>query len=201
MTACVSAEKVLFESDFETLTRETYREMMAALQMGERLHYITDHHAFAIAFYTGLRVSELLALRWRDIDLRRGHLIVRHGKGDRTRTVSFGRRVSALFSEFLALSQAHLAAKCTPDDFLFLGRRGPLSPSGIHRRLKFWLAKCGLPPHYSMHSLRHGFATRLLDEGIDINTIRTQLGHSSISTTSVYMHFSKGALQKLREVS
>jgi integrase len=84
---------------------------------------------------------------------------------------------------------------------IFIGQRGQLTRIGIHTRMKYWVKRLGLPDSLSFHSWRHGAATRWLDSGIPLTSVRDQLGHSSISTTSAYLWFTAEAKEKLKAIS
>ena len=194
----LTADKIITEKQAKMVLRELEVAKDSAIQSGKQFKYITDYYLIAIGYYTGLRISELAALRWQDIN--DGFLVVQHGKGDKKRTVNFGLKTQGLFGELMVIEQQVFKRGCEPGDNLFIGQRGTLSRFAIHLRFKFWVRRCGLPAALSFHSLRHGFATRLLDKGIPLSSVRTQLGHSNIATTSLYLHFSEEALDKLRKV-
>jgi integrase/recombinase XerC len=143
---------------------------------------------------TGLRASELCGLKLSDLELseRRGRLHVR-GKGDKARTVPLNAGVREALREWLSVRPA------AADDRLFIGRRGPLTPSGVWRIVTKLARRAGLEDVHP-HALRHTFATRLLREaGADLVTVAELLGHESVNTTARYTRPSEKDLQAALE--
>lgn len=141
------------------------------------------HRTVAMLLYgAGLRISEALALELRDIDSARMVITVRHGKGDVDRQVA----LSAALLE--ALRAYWLAYK--PVHYLFPGQDAerPLGPSTIQRALKAARQRAGIGKPATPHTLRHSYATHLLEAGTDLRVIQTLLGHRSLRTTQVYTH-------------
>jgi len=140
----------------------------------------------------GLRVSELVGLD-RD-DVRAGVAKVR-GKGRKERLAPLGRAATAAI-------EAYLAARPKADDPrpLFLNARGRrLTVRSVHRLLKACALAAGLDPRTKPHTLRHSFATHLLDRGADLREVQELLGHASIATTQIYTHVSMERLKKVYE--
>lgn len=154
--------------------------------------------AFLELFYaSGLRLSELTALDWSAIDLSLGLLKVT-GKGGKERIVPVGRKaVEALKNYHRATKQAEQRSefKVFDPEAVFLNRLGrKVSDRTIARRLKKRVIKGNLSPAVSPHSLRHSFATHLLNAGADLRIVQELLGHSSLSTTQKYTHVSMSRL-------
>lgn len=143
------------------------------------------------AYSCGLRVSEVVAIKIQDLDFDRKQLFVYRAKGKKDRYIPLGNYV-------LNLIQAYLQ-QYKPTIFLFEGQFTGSCYSKRSAQILFKLAlkRCGLPDHYSFHSLRHSFATHLLDSGTDIRFIKELLGHSDIKTTLKYTHVSQGSLDKI----
>lgn len=194
----LSADKILTEKQAKLMLKELGREKDNAASGSAGTKYINDYYLVAIAYYTGLRVSEMSDLKWADVSA--DYLMVRNGKGGKSRSVTLGIQSLKLLDEFKAVQRERLNRACGSDDYLFLGQRGKLGRTGIHLRFKYWLKRLGLSPKLSFHSLRHGYATRLLDNGIPLASVRDQLGHSNISITSTYLHFTEAAREKLKRV-
>ena len=129
----------------------------------------------------------MCSLSWGDVYSE--NLIVRQRKGGKSRIVHFGQKTRSLFTELRDFREEILKIPATPESAIFLGLRGRLTDSAIHRRFKSWIQRAGLSPALSFHSLRHGYAARLLTEGVQLSTVRDQLGHTNLSTTSAYLHF------------
>jgi integrase/recombinase XerD len=136
------------------------------------------------AYALGLRVSELVALRVEDLDAARGLVVVRQGKGAKDRLVPLSPR---LLEELRAYWRRR-----RPRPWLFPGgRRGrPLTPAGVQRVVKRAARRAGLSKPVTPHTLRHSYATHLLEAGCDVLTIQRLLGHRDLKTTARYLHLS-----------
>lgn len=151
------------------------------------------HRTVAMVLYgAGLRISEALALQLRDIDSTRMVLTVRHGKGDQDRQVA----LSSVLLE--ALRVYWLAYR--PSSWLFPGRKAeqPLSASAIQRAIKAARLKAGIAKPATPHTLRHSYATHLMEAGTDLRVIQTLLGHRSLRTTAIYTHVATDRVRTTR---
>jgi site-specific recombinase XerD len=149
------------------------------------------HRTVLLTLYAaGLRLSEVLSLRVEDIDGERGLIRVRAGKGNKD-------RYTILSPTLLDALRAYWRAY-RPKTWLFPGQRPqePLTGHSIQKVCVRARQKAGIAKPISAHSLRHGFATHLLESGTDLRTIQLLLGHTSLATTSVYLHVAVGALQR-----
>lgn len=145
-----------------------------------------------LGYGAGLRVSEIAGLAWSDVDQREGTARVL-GKGNKERRVPLGRAALEALAAWRA--QARAALGRVPAR-VFVGRRGrPLSVRQIQRVVKRALAQVAEREGVSPHTLRHSFATHLLDEGADIMAVKELLGHESLSTTQLYTHLSRERLK------
>lgn len=135
-------------------------------------------------YATGLRISEALALKVSDIDSERMVINVRQGKGRKDRTVM-------LSPQLLGMLRGY-ARQARPREWLFPGRRldQPLNATAVQRTCARARVAAGLAKHASVHTLRHSFATHLLEAGTDLRVIQTLLGHQSVKTTAIYTHVS-----------
>lgn len=194
----LTADKILTENQAEILLKEVEKAKDEAIETGKKLKYINDYYLFFFAYYTGLRVSELTELKWQDFG--EDYVMVRMGKGKKSRTVYFGDKTKCEKIHFQNVQKKLFKRQCEQKDHIFIGQRGPLGRVAAHMRLKYWVERLGLPDSISMHSHRHGYATRLLDNGVPLQLVRDQLGHSNISVTSTYLHFTEEAKQKLKKV-
>lgn len=152
---------------------------------GEELLALRDRAIVETLYSCGLRVSELTGLDVRGLDLDQG-LVRVAGKGRKERIVPVG-------SKAVAALQAYLDARGNPalDAPLFLNHRGGrLTPRSVERNLKRQLLQGGVLKNATPHSLRHSFATHLLDGGADLRSIQELLGHASLSTTQKYTQVS-----------
>ena len=148
------------------------------------------HRALLMTAYAaGLRVSEVAALRVEDIDSRRMVIHIRQGKGSKDRYVM-------LSPKLLELLRAYWKA-ARPRAWLFPGGCAdrPITPSAVRKACQRAREAAGLGKHVTVHSLRHSFATHLLEAGTDLRTIQVLLGHHSPRTTAVYTHVSPAAVR------
>ena len=152
--------------------------------------YRRDRAIFEALYSTGCRISEMLALKWRDIDFAHGSAIVT-GKGSKARLVIFGRSALAALSALRKAADAEGVVFSDDAAPVFLSdslRR--ITSRFVERRMKRYLAGAGLSLDLTPHKLRHSFATHLLDAGADLRSVQEMLGHASLSTTQVYTHVS-----------
>ena len=159
-----------------------------------------DRAILETLYGAGLRISELVDLDLDDLDLDEGTILVRSGKGSKGRRVPLGRQARAAVGDYLALSRPELASKARggPGAGVFLNARGGrLSRQGCWKILKGYAHAAGLEDRVSPHTLRHSFATHMLDAGADIRVVQELLGHASLATTQVYTLVSD---RRLREV-
>jgi len=142
----------------------------------------------ALAYSGGLRVSEVLAIRPEDLLFDRGLLRVRGGKGNKDRTTLLGRSTTELLRNAMEHDR--------PTDHLFTGQNGgAYSARSLQKVLEAALSKAGITKPATMHTLRHSFATHLLEQGTDLRYIQALLGHASSKTTEIYTHVSTRYLQ------
>jgi integrase/recombinase XerC len=165
----------------------------AATPMGLR-----DRAILETLYSAGLRVSELTGLDLADLDLKEGLATVR-GKGKRERLALLGRRAVRGLRDWLAVRTQATAhpERAAQNSALFVNRRGTrLTTRSVARLLDKYLSTAGLDRRASPHSLRHSFATHLLDRGADIRSVQELLGHKSLATTQIYTHVTTQRLQE-----
>jgi integrase/recombinase XerC len=150
---------------------------------------LRDQALLELLYATGIRVSELVALDTQDVDLHSGTLRVQ-GKGRRERQAFFGEKKAApALRAYLEVRASLQQGRVT--EALFLNHRGGrLSPRGVQLLIKKHCQRTGLPARTSPHTMRHAFATHLLDNGADLRAIQELLGHQQLSTTQKYTHVS-----------
>ncbi len=151
------------------------------------------HRALLMTAYAaGLRLSEVARLRVEDIDSARMVIHIRQAKGQKDRDVMLSPRL-------LAILRGYWKEK-RPEPFLFPGRKPgqPVCPGTVQMVCQRALVASGLSKHATMHTLRHSFATHLLESGTDLRTIQVLLGHRSFSTTARYIHVATAALRSTR---
>lgn len=155
-----------------------------------------DRTMFEVLYATGLRVSELVDLRPEQLSLTQG-LVRVVGKGGKERLVPLGEEALAWLQEFYAEPRRDILSE-RPCDHLFPTRRG----SGMTRQAFWYLIKkhaltAGIHKALSPHTLRHAFATHLLNHGADLRVVQMLLGHSDLSTTQIYTHVARERLKQL----
>lgn len=157
---------------------------------------LRDRCLFEVMYATGLRVSELLHLTVQDIDWV-GRSILVLGKGAKERIVLLGDLAIDALERYVHTARPQLLGHGTAEA-LFLSRLGtPLSVRGFHVVLQTHVRAAGIEKHVTPHTLRHSFATHLLEGGADLRSVQELLGHASVSTTQVYTHVSEGYLREV----
>lgn len=159
---------------------------------------LRDRALLETLYGAGLRASEALALRLQDIDLDVG-FVRTIGKGDKERVVPLGRKAIEAVRAYNQRGRPYLGKPGSlkaPE--LFLNNRGRrLSRQGLHAIIKHYVRMAGLPDDVSAHTLRHSFATHLLEGGADLRAVQEMLGHADLSTTQIYTHVTTAHLQKI----
>ena len=146
---------------------------------------VRDRALFELAYACGLRAEEIVKLDLDSLDFESESLRV-SGKGSKTRIVPMGEPAQRAVQRYLERARPVLSVS-QREQSLFLSRRGRrLSPSDVRRRLERWVREAAVAGHVSPHTLRHSFATHLLEGGADLRSIQELLGHASVSTTQVY---------------
>ena len=148
-----------------------------------------------LAYACGLRAEEIINVDAEAVDFESETIRVT-GKGSKTRIVPMGEPAQRALERYLSHARPALAGD-RAEPALFLSRRGRrLSPSDVRRRLDRWVREAAVAGHVSPHTLRHSFATHLLEGGADLRSIQELLGHSSVSTTQVYTRVEPGRLSR-----
>jgi len=149
-----------------------------------------------LLYAAGLRVSELVAVRVLDVNLEAGFARVT-GKGAKERIVPIGAGARDSVRRFLADGRPHLLKGIT-SPYLFVARAGrPMTRQGFWKLLRQRAAAAGIRKHISPHSLRHSFASHLLEGGADLRAVQIMLGHTDISTTQIYTHVARERLKDI----
>ena len=150
------------------------------------------HKVILMTIYSaGLRLSECLALTMADMDFDRNQIRIRQGKGKKDRQTVLSRTLLSEMKDYLI--------KFCPKIFLFEGQKGGrYSASSIQAIMKRAVKKSGIKKHATVHTLRHSFATHLLENGTDIRFIQELLGHKRLETTQIYTHISKIAFDRIK---
>jgi integrase/recombinase XerC len=156
-----------------------------------------DKAILELIYSAGLRSFELVGLDHDDIDRERRVLRLR-GKGMKERVNPVGRYAIAALEEYLRQKDSHPDRKRFDPDAVFLNFRGQrLTTRSVRRMLSHYAGLAGLPGDVSPHTLRHSFATHLLQRGADLRVVQELLGHENISTTQIYTHITAGEMQQI----
>lgn len=180
----------------DTLSVQEIDSLIAAIDLskneGERNRAILE------AMYgCGLRVSELISLKISDLFFDEGFIKIT-GKGNKERFVPIGKLTKKYIEIYKNEIRPHLIIKKGFEDTLFLSRRGnQLTRAMIFTIIKDLAVKVGLHKNISPHTLRHSFATHLLENGADLRSIQLMLGHESITTTEIYVHLDRSFLKEV----
>lgn len=151
---------------------------------------LRDRTMLEVLYATGLRVSELVGLRVEELHLEAGYLRV-VGKGDKERLVPLGDHARDWLERYLA-------GRMTQPGVVFLTRLGRgMTRQGFHKLIKARALQAGIAATVSPHTVRHAFATHLLERGVDLRALQLMLGHADISTTEIYTHLSRARLARL----
>ena len=155
-----------------------------------------DRAMLETMYASGLRVSELVGLTLNELDLTTG-LVRVVGKGGRERIVPLGEEASESLREYLGQARSDLL-KAQLTDAVFVTRRGgPMTRQAFWQLIKRYAQQAGIGAEFSPHSLRHAFATHLLNHGADLRSVQMLLGHTDLSTTQIYTHVARARVQSL----
>jgi tyrosine recombinase XerC len=195
------------------LKEEEVEAMLEAAAPGDPVG-LRDRAVLELLYATGIRVSELCGLQLGDVSLSAGTVRVM-GKGSRERVVPFGEPAQHALEQYLATGRPHMQPHARPadasqggsddgrgDGTLFYNRRArPLTPRDVRGLLSKYRLAAGAPKGTSPHTLRHSFATHLLEGGADLRAVQELLGHAALTTTQTYTHVSKERLRRVYEQS
>jgi integrase/recombinase XerD len=183
----------------KTLTEPQVEALLAAPDLGGALG-VRDRTMLELMYASGLRVSELVTLKVLNLSLADNVLRV-FGKGNKERLVPFGEVASLWLTRYLKVARPELLAGQSTQD-LFVSTRGANAGSAMSR-VMFWMIvkkyarQAGITAPLSPHTLRHAFATHLLNHGADLRAVQMLLGHADISTTTIYTHVARERLKTL----
>ncbi|SNB45558.1 site-specific tyrosine recombinase XerD [Geobacter sp. DSM 9736] len=194
-TAIIEAPKAVGKLPSVLNCREVERLLSAPF--GGDFTAARDRAMLELLYATGLRVSELVSLRYQDVNLDAGYLLA-FGKGSKERLVPMGETARSAVVEYRMLAREKF-----PDGgegHLFLTRLGrKMTRQAFWNMIKKRSKQAGLTKTISPHTLRHSFATHLLENGADLRSVQILLGHADLSTTQIYTHITKERLKKLHE--
>jgi integrase/recombinase XerD len=175
------------------MDRQTVEKLLGKMDVNGPLG-LRDRALFEMIYSSGLRISEAAGLNVRDIDFSEGVARVK-GKGNKERLAVFGPEASSWLKRYLEGSRPALADGGGRGPALFVGRGGKrLSRKGIWKNYSKYAVKAGTGSR--VHTLRHSFATALLQGGADLRTVQALLGHADLATTQIYTHVDSGLLKE-----
>ena len=183
----------------KTLTEAQVEALLAAPDVCAALG-IRDRTMLELMYASGLRVSELVTLKVLNLGLS-DHVLRVFGKGGKERLIPYGEVASEWLHRYLAQTRPELLCGHTTED-LFVTHRGP-KPGTAMSRVMFWMIvkkyalAAGITSKLSPHTLRHAFATHLLNHGADLRAVQMLLGHADISTTTIYTHVARERLKTI----
>jgi integrase/recombinase XerD len=179
----------------DVLTVEEVSRLLAAPTLDDPLAF-RDRAMLELAYAAGLRVSEWITLAVRDV-LMEDKLVRVFGKGSKERLVPIGRSAIAAVATYIRELRPRLE-KGSGEGILLLNARGePLSRMGAWKILRRYVERAGIEKAVSPHTLRHSFATHLLEAGADLRAVQEMLGHADISTTQIYTHVDREYLRRV----
>ncbi len=184
----ITRDKFMSVKEKSKLLRCCKKEAKADLAQ-KRQKWVNRYMLIHLALNTGLRVSEIAALKISDVNLngKENYLVVRHGKGKRKRDVYLDDEIVEHLKTYITIKQKLWREAIESDAPLFAGRGGNhYTTTALQISFKKAIVKAGLPQHYSIHSSRHTYATLLLAKSKNIRFVQKQLGHASIAMTSLY---------------
>ena len=150
-----------------------------------------------ILYGCGLRVTELITLDLLSVNIRQGVVRV-IGKGEKERLIPLGEPALYALNRYLQNGREDLLVRNTDSSFLFLSKRGKgMTRQTFWYRIKEYASKSGVDTKLSPHTLRHAFATHLLNHGADLRTVQILLGHTSLSTTQIYTEVARHRMKEL----
>jgi len=179
----------------DTLSEEEVEKLLEAPDSKTPIG-LRDRTMLELLYATGLRVSELVTLREQQVSLRQGVVRVT-GKGQKERLVPMGEVAIEWLRRYLTEARPELASGNMAEALFLTNRKSGMTRQAFWYLIKRYARQVGIQAHLSPHTLRHAFATHLLNHGADLRAVQMLLGHSNISTTQIYTHVAKARLQAL----
>ncbi|KPZ73868.1 Tyrosine recombinase XerD [Pseudoalteromonas sp. P1-26] len=180
----------------KTLSEAEVEALLAAPDIEEPMG-LRDKAMLELLYATGLRVTELVGLRMEQINLRQAVVFVK-GKGNKERLVPLGEEAMYWLEQFLKVGRSQMIKHAT--DFVFPSKRGiGMTRQTFWHRIKHYAILASVESPLSPHTLRHAFATHLLNHGADLRVVQMMLGHSDLSTTQIYTHVANERLKSVHE--
>jgi len=170
-------------------------EVLLATPTALKPQGLRDRAMLELLYATGMRISECISLNMEDLHLTMGFVRC-FGKGGKERIIPLGRTALTACEEYLREGRPKLIKPEHRTNSIFVNQRGKgLTRQGVWKLLKEYAAKAGIQNEITPHTLRHSFATHLIENGADLRAVQEMLGHADISTTQIYTHVSKTRLK------
>jgi integrase/recombinase XerD len=182
-----------------SLTEQQVEALLQAPNLEEDLG-LRDRAMIELMYASGLRVSEMIHLKLIHLRLDEGIIHIMGGKGNKERLVPFGGEAAQYLQQYLEQARPQLLQNQT-SEYLFIGRHTAncLTRQAFWYVIKRYAQIAGIPGHLSPHTLRHAFATHLLNHGADLRVVQLLLGHADISTTQIYTHIARERLKNIHQ--
>ncbi len=183
----------------DTLTEQDVERLLAAPDLATPIG-VRDRTMLEVLYACGLRVSELTGLRLSEINLRQGVIRI-VGKGSKERLVPMGEESISWVTRYLADARIQLLKKNLAQDTVFPSNRGvQMTRQTFWYRIREHARSAGIKKKLSPHTLRHAFATHLLNHGADLRVVQLLLGHADLSTTQIYTHVAQHRMKELHRI-
>lgn len=178
----------------KVLSIEEIEELLAAPNV-DKPQGLRDRAMLEILYATGMRISECISLNMEDLHLTMGFVRC-FGKGGKERIIPLGRTALSACEEYLKAGRPKLIKPSYRTDAIFVNQLGKaLTRQGVWKLMKEHARKAGIQNEITPHTMRHSFATHLIENGADLRAVQEMLGHADISTTQIYTHVSKTRLK------
>lgn len=182
----------------KSLTEAEVERLLAAPDLDDVLG-LRDKSMLELLYASGLRVSELVGLQLGQINLQQGVVRIM-GKGSKERLVPMGEEAISWLQRFIKEARPMLL-NGRPSDVCFPSRRGNrMTRQAFWHRIKRYAAEAGINKHLSPHTMRHAFATHLINHGADLRVVQLLLGHSDLSSTQIYTHVARERMKELHAI-
>ncbi len=183
----------------KSLSEQDVEALLAAPNTDDPLE-LRDKAMLELLYASGLRITELVGLKFAQLSLSQG-LVRVVGKGNKERLVPIGEEASLWMQRFMSAGRPSLLAAGTAPDVVFPSRRGQMmTRQTFWHRVKYHALNAGLSSQISPHTLRHAFATHLINHGADLRVVQLLLGHSDLSTTQIYTHVARERMKSLHSM-
>ncbi len=179
----------------KTLSEKHVELLLEAPDVSQALG-LRDRAMLELMYASGLRVSELVGLKRTSVDLRAGVVQVM-GKGGKERLVPMGEVAMDWLRRYVSDARPELAGQENPDGLFLTARGEVMTRHNFWRLIKLYATRAGVPVQLSPHTLRHAFATHLLEHGADLRAVQSLLGHADLSTTQIYTHVAQARLREI----